>query len=114
MHGDETLPYLCPEDQPRLAKLSLQSLVEAQIHYRNNSSPHTYTGEMTDLVNGTGIGDYPLICRDLNDSLMCNYNYQLTASEPSGRFQPGMRTAQHGLSLYGDDFGHERCIDHAG
>ncbi len=68
---------------------------------------------MTDLVNGTGIGVYPWICRDLDDGLMCNYNYQLTASEPVGGSSLAWSCTAWPVILW-RRLGGEFCVDGGG
>ena len=84
VHGDESLPVICSDEQPRLAHISMQAIVEAEMDYNNNSSPHTYTGDLNCLVSGNGAGFVSMLCHELDDAELCNYTYQLTASEPVG------------------------------
>ena len=35
---------------------NMKQIAQAQIDYNNNSSPHTYTGDLARLVSGEGAG----------------------------------------------------------
>ncbi|MCD4654706.1 carboxypeptidase-like regulatory domain-containing protein [bacterium] len=82
--GDQSLPFVCESQQPRLAHLSMQFISVAETDYNNNSSPHTYIGDFACLTSGNGAGQVRFLCIDLEDGEMCNYVYSLSVSEPVG------------------------------
>ncbi len=80
--GDLALPYQCTDQQPDLTHVTMQQIAAAQTGYNNNSSPHTYTGDLINLVTGEGGGGVPYVCQDLDDSEFCGYQYFMMACEP--------------------------------
>ena len=61
----------------------MQSLVDAQTVYFNNSNPHTFTS-LACLASGNGAGQVSFICPELSDGEMNGYLYQLDVSDPVG------------------------------
>ena len=56
---------------------SLKTIAAAQTDYNNNSSPHTYTGELICLGSGNGAGTVPFIDDALASGLKSGYNITL-------------------------------------
>ena len=59
---------------------SLKTLAAAETDYNNNSSPHTYTGDLLCLGSGAGAGNVPFIDPALSSGLKSGYQIQLTQS----------------------------------
>ena len=82
--GDDALPEYCGnEDQQRFAHRMLDEIATAQMNYNEESSPHTYTGELACLASGNGGGGHPLLNGGLADGAYCGYQYSLTADGPT-------------------------------
>ncbi len=56
---------------------SLKTIAAAQTDYNNNSSPHTYTGDIACLGSGNGAGTVPFIDDALASGLKSGYRITL-------------------------------------
>ncbi len=59
---------------------SLKTLAAAETDYNNNSSPHTYTGDLNCLGSGRGAGGVPFIDPALSSGLKSGYMISLVLS----------------------------------
>ena len=64
-----------------------KSVVAGQTDYNNNSSPHTYSRDMTNLGNGNGAGGVGFIDPSLAASIKAGYTFLLVPGPTSGNGQ---------------------------
>ncbi len=81
--GDIGLPFLCEDESEHDTGINhCLSIAAGQTYYNNNSSPHTYTGDISCLASGNGAGGVSFISPQLSDGTGCYYVYQLGTGEP--------------------------------
>ena len=59
-----------------------KTIAAGETDYNNNSSPHTYTGELGNLGNGLGAGGVAFIDPNLSGALKSGYTFNLVAGAP--------------------------------
>jgi len=75
---------------------SLKTLAAAETDYNNNSSPHSYTGELFNLGSGLGAGDVPFIDPALSSGLKSGYTIfleQAATGDANGSYWSWSATA---------------------
>ncbi|MBN1551945.1 hypothetical protein JW979_10765, partial [bacterium] len=60
---------------------NLKTLAAAETDYNNNSSPHTYTGNLACLSSGNGAGQVPFINPELATGAKDGYRFTLKAGK---------------------------------